>query len=379
MTHILARLSIAAASLMALGASQAQSQDLPYKILRTDQSLRAISREDVSRFIPMKKSLPKVRRVQTPSLEGAARPSVPQPVVLPGQTGGPVVRSTAPGPVEDEIVPQNYGRGQVSTVNHYSDNLIPPEIAVSFPYRTTGWFTFTSHDGQHYRCSAALIGRSILLTAGHCVHNGGGGDGFWIQSGSFYPAFAAGTAPYGGASSHAVFTTAGWHGSGALDEGYDVALVVLNKRSDTNTEIGAHTGWLGVCIENCLQPFWQNTQLGYPGNYYDGAYMTEGRHIEYSDSFDYRSGSGMEGGSSGGPHIANLGSLSDSSTNKGRYTRRNIAFAVTSWGTTDNSLKIQGHSSTSGPRNANRFKDMYNKACNEARKLHGPASCKTVR
>jgi V8-like Glu-specific endopeptidase len=370
---------IAASCFLAMGFAEARAQTIPYKIVGSDKAVRAASPGDFSTFKPQQRTLKTLRRVQTPSLEAGRDANAPAPVILPGHEGGPVLARKASAPARSGIAPQNYGTRQLATVNHYSDNLVPPEITVTYPYRTTGWFTFTTHDDKNFRCSAALISRSILLTAGHCVHEGGGGNPFWIKSRTFYPAFADGPSAYGSATAAAFFTTRGWFTTGELDKGYDVALVVLNKRSDTATEIGTHTGTLSVCLQNCLQRFWQNTQLGYPGNYYNGLHMTEGRHIEYSDSFDYRSGSGMEGGSSGGPHIANMGSLEDSSLNKGRYTRRNIVFAVTSWGFTDPTLKIQGHSPTSGPNNSNDFKKMYNDACNKARELHGPASCNLVR
>ena len=65
-----------------------------------------------------------------------------------------------------------------------------------------------------------------------------------------------------------------------------------------------------------------------------------------------RVGSGMQGGSSGGPHIVNLGALSNSAADKGGYTTRNVVYAVTSWGYTDGLLMIQGASTTlSGPSN----------------------------
>jgi V8-like Glu-specific endopeptidase len=375
MFNLKSNLLLAASWFLAIEFTHAHAQTVPYKITGSSHLSRAVSPGDFSKFVPQQRMLKKLRRVQTPSLEAPADPRASAPVVLPGHEGGPVLPSKAPAPVGDEITSQNYGSRQLLTLNHYSDNLVPPAITSTYPYRTTGWFTFTDHEDNNFRCSAALISRSILLTAGHCVHKGGGGRRFWIKEGTFYPAFANGPSEYGSATAAAFFTTTGWFRVGELDQGYDVALVVLNKRSDTLTEIGTQTGTLSVCLENCLQPFWQNTQLGYPGNYYEGLYLTEGRHIEYSDSRDYRSGSGMEGGSSGGPHIANIGSLQDSSDNKGRYTRRNIVFAVTSWGFTDATIKIQGHSSTSGPNNSNDFKTMYNSACNKARELHGSSSC----
>lgn len=346
------------------------------------------------KFVPMVIKLRALSPVRSLNInfEAASTAAVPSPVVVSGSVGGPVQKSDgpalepAPGPAPNpglapalgsasgfEIAPQNYGAGKLGTVNQYSDNYVASYN--QYPYRTTGWFTFTTYNGGSFRCSAALISKSILLLAGHCVHKGGGGNAYWIKSGTFYPAYANGAQPYSYATVAAAYTTNGWFNTGSLDQGYDVALAVLNKRANTSNEMGAYTGWLGICVSSCLQTYWQNTEIGYPGNYYNGKYMTEGRHLEYSDGRDYRSGSGMEGGSSGGPHVANLGDLSDTSTNKGQWPYRNVAFAATSWGYTDASQKIQGYSTTSGPGNTNNFKGMWNSACTRARALHGTGSC----
>ena len=83
----------------------------------------------------------------------------------------------------------------------------------------------------------------------------------------------------------------------------------------------------------------------------------------------------MQGGSSGGPHVANIGALVDTSSSQGQWPYRNIVFGVTSWGYNDQTLKIQGASPLTGPSNSNNFTGMYNLACTRAKALHGAASC----
>ena len=56
------------------------------------------------------------------------------------------------------------------------------------------------HDAARPLVSAALIARSILLTAGHCVHQGGSlpgrsKDKGWIRSAVYTPAYRNGAAP----------------------------------------------------------------------------------------------------------------------------------------------------------------------------------------
>ncbi|GBF91320.1 hypothetical protein Rsub_03640 [Raphidocelis subcapitata] len=54
----------------------------------------------------------------------------------------------------------------------------------------------------------------------------------------------------------------------------------------------------------------------------------------------------MTGGSSGGPWILNLGvsAKPDAGLTYGKVTTRNAVVGVTSWGYTDNGIKIQGAS-----------------------------------
>lgn len=302
----------------------------------------------------------------------------PGPAAIPIASPVPTGQQPA-APAVGVITPENYGYGAYQSIYHYTDYLVSADSQVQAPQRFSGWFVFTAANGGSYRCSAALISRSILVTAGHCVHAGGTGSAGWIRSGTYYPAYRSGpSATYGAATVAWVITTSGWYSQGALDQGYDVGLVVLNNRTGTTTEIGDFTGWFGACFRYCLQNFWYNSQLGYPGNYYDGELMTRGEHLEHSDGRDFILGSGMQGGSSGGPHVTNLGDLSDASVNQGQFPYRNIIFAVTSWGYVSDIYKIQGASSLSGPNEINNFPTMFNYACATARSIHGQASCSPV-
>lgn len=308
-------------------------------------------------------------------------PGNPGPVsVTPIPTVARPSRSSAtavatPGPIR----PENFGVNAYQSIYHYSDSLVGAEAQNEAPQRFSGWFRFTTATGLTARCTASLISRSILVTAGHCVHMGGTGSAGWIRSGTFYPAYRNGESPlYGSATASGVITTSGWYSQGALDQGYDVGLVVLNKRTGTTTQIGDYTGWFGACFYYCLQNFWHTSQLGFPANYYDGQMLTQSEHLAHSDGRDFMVGSGMQGGSSGGPHVTNLGALSDSSLDQGQWPARNLIFAVTSWGYTSDIFKIQGASSLSGPNEINNFPTMFNYACAAARSLHGQDSCAPI-
>lgn len=338
---------------------------------------------------PMQRALPRLPR----EVFRAAPPFMPaQPPETVAGYGGPSATSRKPGnrpvetapPEEDPFgagtAPQNYGAGNLNSLYHYSDRLVDAELDDNPPWRWAGRFTFVTATGETRYCSSALIARSILVTAGHCVHQGGDlpgrtKDKGWNKSGVYTPVFRNGTARFGSATAAQFFTTSGWYNTGGIDEGYDVGLVVLNKRTGTAREIGVDTGFFGFCHTNCLQPYLALSQLGYPSNYYAGTQMTQSEHLERSDTRDLLFGTGMRGGSSGGPHIVNLGLLTDSARDKGQLVVRNSIYAVTSWGYISEGPKIQGASSLSGPGNANNFKALFNQACTKSRALHGAASC----
>ena len=145
--------------------------------------------------------------------------------VLSGAVAAPRRAAVAP----TAITPQNYGLSQLQSIYHYSDYLVSEDTQTQAPHRFSGWFLFTAADNGTYRCTASLIAPSILVTAGHCVHQGGNGDAGWIRSGTFYPAYRGGESPlYGSATSAWVIATSGWYSQGQIDQGYDVGLIVLN-------------------------------------------------------------------------------------------------------------------------------------------------------
>ena len=163
----------------------------------------------------------------------------------------------------------NFGVGanQKNSVFHYSDAWVPSFNTVRHPYRQTGHFLFQASDGNFYRCTASMIARSVMVTAGHCVHDGGNRNAGWIQAGWFYPGrYSENGFPYGFAQTLSVHTTTGWFNTGKLDAGYDVAVAALDVRDGTTTQMGNFVGWYGWCRSGCLQNYWYMTQLGYPGN-----------------------------------------------------------------------------------------------------------------
>jgi len=193
--------------------------------------------------------------------------------------GGPAARTAG----IDPVAPMNYGKGNQNTIFHYTDATVDSSVSTAYPYSAAGYFYYKASNNKWYSCSGALISNSIMLTAGHCVHDGGNGNKGWIKEGYFYPAYRGNDEPYGRASADFLFTTDNWFSKGKLGKGYDVGLVVLSDRQGKNKEIGSYTGYLGFCYEDCLKNYWFLTQLGWANNYSNGNRLIAGQTITDSE------------------------------------------------------------------------------------------------
>jgi glutamyl endopeptidase len=151
-----------------------------------------------------------------------------------------------------------------------------------YPYRAIA--LVTSSGGS---CTAWFYGPDILATAGHCVHQGAGGNFF--TNVRVYPGY-----DNGGASYPAQFlgTVTGWANSS--NEQFDYGII------DIGTNVGNSTGWFGF--------WWQSASLnntpavisGYPGDKsptsqwvgVDHVRVTQAKQVFYkADTFGGQSGS----------------------------------------------------------------------------------------
>ncbi|MCC6303852.1 MAG: trypsin-like serine protease [Rhodobacteraceae bacterium] len=328
------------------------------------------------------RAVPDVRLVDPAARRPRAAPvfSTSPPELVPGNPG------TAPNLAErggfdlpaggEGIEPENYGKDHLGTIYHFNDYLQVPRPVRYYPWRAVGRIFTITASGKTGVCTGALIARSIIVTAGHCVHQGGNRDAGWNRSTVFVPAADGALEPYGRCNGNYLITTDQWFDDGEFQVGHDVGLIGCGKRVGTSREIGWATGWFGHCASGCLLPNWFFTQIGYPENYYDGDYMTVSQHLAIGTVWpDFLYGTGMRDGSSGGPHVSNIGSLSDSSSDLGQWNGRNYIFAVTSWQWNDHQWKTQGASSLSGPEDSNDWKEMFNWVCDMVQGAHGRRSC----
>jgi glutamyl endopeptidase len=166
-----------------------------------------------------------------------------------------------------------------------------PARAIVQIVRTTG--------GSTFGCTGWLYGPSIIATAGHCVHpgggaNGGGGNGFYPRADfTIIPGRNGATNPYGTCTATQLLSVNGWTASG--DETYDYAAIRLS------CAVGNTTGWFGLWWQGATLTGTATTISGYPCDKPFGQQwrhagqtvaVTHDRQIFYqNDTFGCQSGS----------------------------------------------------------------------------------------
>lgn len=245
---------------------------------------------------------------------------------------------------EEGIEPQDAG---TFGADFTSSRLVPATqgTAKAYPYRTVGKLFFTTPSGNSV-CSASVIQRRILATAGHCVHSGNGSATGWFSNFLFVPATFNGLAPYQSWNWNTVIVSGEWfNGGGGVPNAADYAMIQVSDRpfGEIMRRIGDVVGWLGWQTFSLSDN--HTTQLGYPCNFDSCQQM----HQVTSDSFQNTApnnveyGSDARGGSSGGPWVQNFGLLSVGQTG-GVNPGRNRVVGITSYGYVSVLPKVQGAS-----------------------------------
>ncbi|RMX05197.1 hypothetical protein EAW55_00595 [Legionella jordanis] len=251
----------------------------------------------------------------------------------------------------------NYGS---SGYNFTSSRLIPSTANSSFPYSTVGKLFFTIPGQGDYVCSASVIAKRVVLTAGHCVHSGSGGLGGYFMNFTFIPAYRNGAAPFLSWTATYVLTTPSWStGGGTVPNAADYAMLEVADQTFMGTlrSISYLTGALGWQT-NSLIPNHSHL-LGYPCNFDSCQEMHQvtAQSARWVSPNNVEYGSDMQGGSSGGPWVQNFG-IPSTGQGAGYNPAPNRVVGVTSYGYVNTAIMLQGSSILD-----TRFVSLLNSLC----------------
>ncbi len=132
----------------------------------------------------------------------------------------------------------------------------------AYPERVIGRLFFSDQTGATFVCSASLVERRTLLTAGHCVCDGAGS---WYTNFYFIPGYKDGAEPYGRGLVANLFAFTNYFNTGIWS--HDIAMAILDS------DMGNTLGWLGYSANR--DPATQDwLQVGYPAaDPFDGKWL----------------------------------------------------------------------------------------------------------
>jgi V8-like Glu-specific endopeptidase len=197
--------------------------------------------------------------VSKPDLAATATPQVPSgsPAVVP-----PVEPRSLPAPVTVEAPavarraagPFPYSRYEITT----------PAAA---PYSTVGK-VFFSLGPSDYVCSGTAVAsenKSAVMTAGHCVVDGG--PGLWSNNWAFAPGYRNGNTPFGLWTAQSLWSTPEWVTLGNLRYDVGAAILAPNSSGQYLTDV---VGGRGIAFNLPITQTFRS--FGYPaGAPFDGS------------------------------------------------------------------------------------------------------------
>jgi len=223
----------------------------------------------------------------------AERRAAAIPVPLPKTPKGEHLTEKAP-PHRGESGHVRPGRPKGKHERAQDSNLGATSVAdpKAYPYSTCGKLFF-SQGGNDFAGSASVVAPNVLLTAGHCVYNGG-----WSTNVAFYPSYPL---PPGTSFSYSYLAAwTAWTNNGT--RAFDYGMIWIDNNP------GDQVGWLGLLWNaDTTGRVWD--AVGYPATPnppFDGNTMDEAIGTVASSSTSGTIGlnnDNMEHGSSGGPWI----------------------------------------------------------------------------
>ncbi len=169
----------------------------------------------------------------------------------------------------------------------------------------SGRVFFVDDHGENHSCSGSTVnsnGKRLVFTAGHCVHGGGSGRGWFdVNRWAFVPDYHGGS-PYGTWNAYQLWTKNGWINDG--NRAYDVAAVVMQNKN--GQRIVDAVGGQGIEWNYGYGRY--EYMFGYPA---DPPFNGSGLYYCYgttsNDGGFPMLGCNMTGGASGGPWLDNYG------------------------------------------------------------------------
>lgn len=229
----------------------------------------------------------------TPERRAAAKP------VPPPKPGAGERKTEAPeGVVEPGHTPSGKPRAEREGGKPEAAGGNPVANPKLYPYSTCGKLFFTQ-GGEGFAGSAAVVSRNVILTAGHCVHQGSGGS--WSSNVVFYPSYPL--APALHFSYNFLAAWKAWTNNG--NRAFDYGMIWVDNNP------GDVVGWLGL-LWNASTSGRVWDAVGYPATPhppFDGNHMDEARGTFAPSATAGTIGlnnDNMEHGSSGGPWITDF-------------------------------------------------------------------------
>jgi V8-like Glu-specific endopeptidase len=229
----------------------------------------------------------------------AERRAAAIPVPLPKERKEEQPTIKAPHVAEPGHVPPGQPRAEQRFGQETGAGGNPVANPLQYPYSTCGKLFF-SQGGNNFQASASVIAPHILLTAGHCVYNGG-----WSTNVAFFPSYPmrqSGDPAQSFSYSYIAAWTA-WTSNGT--RAFDYGMVWIDS------DVGSQVGWLGLLWNAPTDGrIWD--AVGYPATPnppFDGNTMDEALGTVASSSVSGTIGlnnDNMEHGSSGGPWITDF-------------------------------------------------------------------------
>jgi V8-like Glu-specific endopeptidase len=148
---------------------------------------------------------------------------------------------------ESEIQPDNFNNCEYiqNTSNYHLSTYA--KLFITFP------------DGYQAVGSGTMIGRCVVITAGHCVYDKTHGG--WLKSVTVIPGYNENARPFGECYGTNVYSWEGWTVSSNFE--WDMGMIKLNR------SVGDQTGTLGYGYNPDDSYFRNNTfhNMGYPAEY----------------------------------------------------------------------------------------------------------------